>query len=296
MSSSEREARLQAARDALLGAATGSPVTVKGDESPTLSANFATQRYYIQAIPGVNLMAEENVYTMANTKIFISENPVTGKLNVTPEDFQGITWIEMGGLFSVGELGGDQTINSYELINSDWVSKTKGTRDGGTMANVFIPLFLDPGQTKFREAIEDNCRKYAFRVERGADCAPESEVTVSVGAPAVVTWTAHGFLAGQPVMFTTDDTMPAGLTEGTVYYVVAAGLTENEFSVAAEPGGAPIETTSAGTGTVTGTAPPAGMTDMFQGLATDGARSGGERNAQYTRTYNIAVNGRIITI
>lgn len=241
-------------------------------------------------------MADEMIYTMANTKIFISENPVVAKHEVTPEDFQSISWIEMKGLFTVGELGGDQAINEYELINSNWTMKTKGVRNGGTMANVFIPIHLDPGQSKFRDAIEDNCRPYAFRVERGADCAPESEVTISVANPAVITWTGSNFSAGQPVMFSTTDTLPTGLTPGVVYYVVAAGLTADSFSVAAEPGGTPIETTLAGSGTHTATAPPAGMTDMFQGLATDGAKSGGERSAQFTRTYNIAVNGRIISI
>lgn len=239
---------------------------------------------------------DEMIYTMANTKVFISENPVNAKLEVTPEDFQGINWIEIKGLFSVGALGGDQAINEYELINSDWVAKTKGVRNGGTMANVFIPMHLDPGQIKFREAIEDKCRAYAFRVERGADCAPESTVTISVAAPGVVTWTGSEFQAGQPVMFSTEGTMPAGLTAGTVYYVVADGLTADEFSVAAEPGGAPIETTDAGTGDIVATAPPAGMTEMFQGLATDGERSGGERSAQFTRTFNIAVSGRIIAV
>lgn len=243
-------------------------------------------------------MANEMIYTMANTKVFISENPVQAKLEVTPEDFQGVNWIEMKGLFSVGELGGDQAINEYELINSNWTMKTKGVRNGGTMANVFIPLYLDPGQTKFREAIEDNCRPYAFRIERGADCAPEAEVTVTVADPAVITWTGSEFSAGQPVMFSPDGpgTMPTGITAGTVYYVLEEGLTADEFSVAEEPGGTPVAVTEAGTATIVGTAPPAGMTDMFQGLATDGAKSGGERSAQFTVTYNIAVNGRIITI
>lgn len=239
---------------------------------------------------------DEMIYTMANTKVFISENPVNAKLEVTPTDFQNINWLEIKGLFSVGELGGDQAINEYELINSDWVAKSKGVRNGGSMSNVFIPLHLDPGQSKFRDAIEDKCRQYAFRVERGADCTPESEVTITVGDPGVVTWTDHGFVAGQPVMFTSDDTLPTGLTAGVVYYVLAAGLTTDEFSVSATPGGTAVETTGAGTGTHTGTAPPAGMTDMFFGLATDGARSGGERSSQYTRTYPIAVSGRIITV
>lgn len=238
----------------------------------------------------------EMIYTMANTKIFISESPVQAKLEVTPEDFQGVNWIEIKGLFNVGELGAEQAVNEFELISSDWMLKSKGTRNGGTMTNVFIPLHLDPGQVKFREAIEDGCRPYAFRVERGADCAPESLVTISIADPGVVTWTAHGFQAGQPVMFSTEGTMPGGLTAGVVYYVVEDGLTDDTFSVATEPGGTAIETTGTTTGDIIATAPPAGMTDLFQGLALDGARSGGARNDQFTRTYGIAVNGRIITV
>lgn len=241
-------------------------------------------------------MADEMIYTMANTKIFISENPVPAKLEVTPADFQGVNWIEIKGLFNVGELGGEQSVNEYELINSDWMMKSKGTRNGGTMTNTFIPLHLDPGQAKFREAIENNCRPYAFRVERGADCAPESTVTITIADPGVITWTAHGLLAGQPVVFSTTGALPTGLTAGTVYYVVAAGLTDNAFSVAATAGGTPIETTGTQSGVHTVTAPPAGMTDLFQGLALDGARSGGAKNDQFTRAYGIAVNGRVITI
>lgn len=240
----------------------------------------------------------EMIYTMANTKIFISENPVQAKLEVTPADFQGVNWIEIKGLFNIGELGGEQAVNEFELINSDWMMKSKGTRNGGTMTNTFIPLHLDSGQAKFREAIEDKCRPYAFRVERGADCAPEAAVTISIAEPGVVTWTAHGFQAGQPVMFTLGDgaALPTGLTAGVVYYVVEGGLTENAFSVATEPGGAAIETTGTTTGDITATAPPAGMTDLFQGLALDGARSGGARNDNFTRSYGIAVNGRIIAV
>lgn len=240
----------------------------------------------------------EMIYTMANTKIFISENPVQAKLEVTPQDFQGINWIEIKGLFNVGELGAEETVNSIELISSDWTFKSRGVRDGGTMTNTFIPLHLDPGQAKFREAIEDKCSRYAFRVERGADCAPEAGVTISIADPGVVSWPSHGFQAGQPVMFTISEggSLPTGLTPGVVYYVVEDGLTENAFSVATQPGGEAIATTGEATGDITATAPPAGMTDLFQGLPLDGARSGGARNDNYTRSYGIAVNGRIITI
>lgn len=234
-----------------------------------------------------------DLHTMANTKVFISANPTTRKTDLTPTDFEGTEWVEIGGLYQLGELGGDQAINEYELINEEWMIKSKGTRNGGTMTNVFIPMPLDPGQQKFKEAIADNCNPYKFKVERGADCARSSMVTV---AESVVTWADHGFTAGQPIVFSTDGTLPTGLTAGTVYYIISTGLTAGSFSVSETPGGAAVTTTGAGSGDIIATAAPLGMTDMFQGLATDGARSGGSKNDLYTLTWPIAVTGPIVNV
>jgi hypothetical protein len=80
----------------------------------------------------------------------------------------------------------------------------------------------------------------------------ESQVTITNAAPAVVTWTAHGFSAGQPVFFRTTGALPTGLTAGTIYFVIAAGLTANSFEVSATVGGAAINTSTAGSGVNTG--------------------------------------------
>lgn len=237
----------------------------------------------------------EQLYTMANTRIFIGSAPMAAKLEVEPSDFGAVNWVEIGGLYNVGELGGDQAINEFELINSDWMMKTKGTRNGGTMTNQFIPLALDPGQKLVLQAIEDKCGVYPIKIERGADCSPEATVTFTIADPGVVTWAGHGFLAGQPVSFSTETgQLPTGIDSGVVYYVVNPST--DTFEVAATPGGTPIETTGTTSGTIIGSAPPAGMTDLFQALVTDGARSGGGKNDAYLRTWNFAVNGRVITV
>lgn len=238
----------------------------------------------------------EQLYTMAGTKVFISQNPVNSKAEVEASDFAGTSWVEIKGLYSVGELGGDQTINEFEAISEEWMRKAKSTRNGGTMTNQFIPMALDPGQIKLQEAIEE-CRPYQFKVERGADCAPESEVTITIASPGVITWNNHGLSAGQPIVFSTTGSLPTGLTAGTVYYVAASPVPDaNTFSVAATVGGTAIITSSTQSGVHTATAPPAGMTDLFQGYATDGTRSGGAKNDLYLRTWSIAVDGRILTV
>lgn len=58
-----------------------------------------------------------------------------------------------------------------------------------------------------------------------------------------ITCTAHGFSNGQKVVIY-GDTVPSGLTEGTVYYVSAA--TTNNFQLAASPGGSAIDLTTVG--------------------------------------------------
>lgn len=233
--------------------------------------------------------------TIAGTKVFISKKPVRGKANVTLADFANAEWVEIGGLLTLGDLGSEQAITEVELINEEWTRKSKGGRNGGTMSNVFIPDARDEGQAIFKAAIED-CRPYRFKVERGASCSPESEVTISVADPAVITWDDHGLTGGDVVMFTTDGTLPTGITAGVVYYVLDSGLTANTFQVSATDGGTPVDTTAAGTGVHTATAPPLGMTDLFFGYATDGTRTGGDKAATFSVTWPIAVTGAIITV
>lgn len=235
------------------------------------------------------------VYPIAGSKIYIGGR-VTGKGRVTPADFAGQVWIEVGGWAGAGAIGDTQEVGEQSLINENRVRKFKTTLNGGTMENQFVPMATDPGQILFKQAIED-CQPWAFKIEWGGDCAPESTVTISVGAPGVVTWANHGLQAGQPVIFTNEGgALPTGLTAGTVYYVIAAGLTASDFSVSATPDGAGVATTGAGTGVNTATAPPAGMTDMFFGMALPGARSGGDAAAAHLRTWSVGVDSNIVEI
>ncbi len=74
--------------------------------------------------------------------------------------------------------------------------------------------------------------------------------TISNATPAVVTVNAHGLRVNQGVRFNSvGGTLPTGMTAGTLYYVLAAGLATNTFRFSASPAGAAINTSSAGTGT-----------------------------------------------
>lgn len=75
-----------------------------------------------------------------------------------------------------------------------------------------------------------------------------STVTISNASPGVIdTSASNGFTANLPVYFTTTGGLPTGLSTNTVYYVKTL-ITNHSFSVSATPGGAAINTSSAGSG------------------------------------------------
>lgn len=86
-------------------------------------------------------------------------------------------------------------------------------------------------------------------------------VTVTIATPAVVSWTAHGLAAGDPFVFRTTGALPTGFTAGTVYYVIAGGLTANAFELALTAGGAAINSTGSQSGVHTGWYAPYGDGD-----------------------------------
>lgn len=61
---------------------------------------------------------------------------------------------------------------------------------------------------------------------------------------------AHGLAAGNGIVFwaASGAALPTGLTEGTVYYVIATGLTTDAFSVSTTVGGSAVDITANGDG------------------------------------------------
>lgn len=82
--------------------------------------------------------------------------------------------------------------------------------------------------------------QYYVRDTAAAMTYTTAAVTVTVAAPGKVGYTAHPFLANDPVVFTAG-TLPTGLTVGTVYFV--RNPTANDFELSATSGGASITTT-----------------------------------------------------
>lgn len=70
-----------------------------------------------------------------------------------------------------------------------------------------------------------------------------STCTISIANPAVITRIAHGLTSGDEVVFATTGTLPAAITAGQKYYVLAVGLTLNTFEISLTFNGTPIDTT-----------------------------------------------------
>lgn len=76
-------------------------------------------------------------------------------------------------------------------------------------------------------------------------------VTITIASPAVFTCANHGLSEDDEITLSTTGSLPSGLTAGTTYYVLAAGLTSSEFEVAATAGGVAINTSGSQSGTHT---------------------------------------------
>jgi len=100
---------------------------------------------------------------------------------------------------------------------------------------------------------------------RGDMWQETATITVTIASPAVVTYTGHGLLAGSPVRFSTTGALPTGITAGTNYYVISAGLTTNTFEISTSVGGSAVNTTGSQSGTQTAVA-GTGIQNLLNGI------------------------------
>jgi hypothetical protein len=76
---------------------------------------------------------------------------------------------------------------------------------------------------------------------------PVAKTFTAANASNTYTATAHGYTNGTRVRVSSAGALPAGLSAGTDYYVIAAAA--NTFQLSAAPGGAAVDVTTDGTGT-----------------------------------------------
>lgn len=122
-------------------------------------------------------------------------------------------------------------------------------------------VFLNPSQNGTIDYLAcefgTNASGFDIRIDQGGSCnsldsaGPSSTVTISNASPAVVSWAGHGLTVGKSVYLGTTGSLPTGITAWQIYYIIASGFGANSFQISATPGGAAINTSSAGSGTHT---------------------------------------------
>jgi hypothetical protein len=90
----------------------------------------------------------------------------------------------------------------------------------------------------------------AFRYPKDTSGTSSTTVTIAAGTPIVVTWATSTPANGTRVAFRSTGTLPGALVSGKAYYVV--GLSGTTFNLADTPGGAAINNSTAGSGTISG--------------------------------------------
>lgn len=236
------------------------------------------------------------LYPVAGSKIYIGPavNSVPDDADVDASDFASTVFTEVKGWQTMGAIGDAATLISEDIISQGRTLKAKGTRNAGSMQNNFIILPDDPGQIALIAA-EATDYNYPFKMTFD-DARPvkASVVTMTIAAPGVISWNAHGLAAGTPIKFSTTGALPTGLVAGTTYYVVSP--TANDFSVAATPGGAPITTTGTQSGVHTATTVPVGTIKYFYGIVMTAQEQGGGANTARLLQGNVEINSPVITV
>lgn len=178
--------------------------------------------------------------------------------------------------FTKGQRGEYALLTDGATITADMALGNKFRVQLGGNRTLGIPANLVAGQEFEIDAYQDNTggRTLAFawawqtpggtaptlstaarakdKLVGNVDVYAQSAVTISIAAPGVVSWTAHGLLAGQQVQLTTTGALPTGLAANTTYFVVPVDA--DHFQLAATQSGAAITTSGAQSGVHTMTA------------------------------------------
>lgn len=115
---------------------------------------------------------------VAGQKIYIGGQlePETG--DMIAGDFSGETWVEIDGWTQCGAVGDTAALITSSLINRGRDIKQKGTKNAGSMQNVFAIIPADAGQLALIAAAGTN-KNYAFKIANNdAATSPASPVPV----------------------------------------------------------------------------------------------------------------------
>jgi lysophospholipase L1-like esterase len=186
------------------------------------------------------------------------------------ENFSVITGLSSGVPVTVtsgsnmeGDFGSavlyDKALTDAEVQNLVAVQKQRIASHYEQVASLGSVLLTEGDSITFGIGTEGPTETFRFRLFYGLDfnkhtassiTAEDAEqpFTATDGTPElVINASGHQFQNGNAVQFTTDNTLPGGLTAGVTHYVI--NRTDNTFEVSLTSGGPAISYVNPGTGT-----------------------------------------------
>lgn len=110
-------------------------------------------------------MAGTDLYPVAGCKFYIGNAPMATQADdFVAADFSGVTWTEVDGWATMGSFGDAAQVITTALINRGRDTKQKGTKNAGSMQNVFAKISGDAGQAALLSAEQSN-NNYPFKIE-----------------------------------------------------------------------------------------------------------------------------------
>jgi hypothetical protein len=254
--------------------------------------------YVGMAVSGTNIPADTYVASKTTTTVTLTRD-VTGTVS------SGATIS-----FSVGDMAEGHKdmladfVYTSTLSTPNWSQTGFYSVSGGVAATTPNPSTFNErhnlrvlATTKQALAFRSNVHRYPYSIMARQNSAT---ITVTSASPGVVTWVGHGLTAGNTFCMDSTGNVPGGTGRGTVYYVISTGLTADTFQFSTTMGGSAVNTTSTGTGTITGYG---GVAYMCMGDKVNGqAGTTGQTNLPLTGRYierattNSTASGTTITM
>lgn len=104
------------------------------------------------------------LYPVAGCKIYIGDAMDAPDGDMAAADFSAVTWTEIKKWTQMGTAGDAAQLITTSLIGEQRDVKQKGTRNAGSMQNVFAVAATDPGQIALIAAEKTNLN-YPIKVE-----------------------------------------------------------------------------------------------------------------------------------
>lgn len=104
-----------------------------------------------------------DLFPVAGARFYIGGATPTQSADFVAGDFSAEVWVEVDGWETAGSKGDTAEVITTQLINRGRDVKQKGTRNAGSMQNMFAEIPADAGQVAMAAA-EASPLNYAFRI------------------------------------------------------------------------------------------------------------------------------------